>query len=839
MPSTLNGFGTMYYGRSNVRREEGVCEHCGYHGVLSSYDTGYFIVALFVPLIPLGGQHIYNECPSCKKHRRISIQKIGKMKQEGVTSVREELAKNRIDMVVLKNWLESFYAFQDPEPLNKIAYDVIEACQEEPAILLTLSELFSFYKDRDQALACALLAQKKDRGSIFKEAVAEQLIYCKKPLEAESYLEHLWGEQASLDKYWLAALLAEGFMVSGYYAETQDVLERMQTSFAEPECQTDIGRLQSVLDKVKKSNSAPHFPHLAEADKPYDMPKKYSNKAVLIGPAVALILITLYLVSSVFIGAQREVYLINGTPFKYSVKIDSKKYELWPLSSKLVRLPEGTHEIETSSLDSARNTQKITLKSNFLTRPIALAGKTYVVNPDHCGLLYEADCEYGVGASSELRYRYRSLGLLHVFTGIDYEFMDFPDSIETSSDGVVTKTGLGVISGLDGISPIIPAYSVLSPDSARLFVAKYATINPIDENALHAFSNLYPEEALNFFRDHLHDRPLNMELHRTYQTLVLAKFPDIDLKKEYNGYLATDSLNSELLYLAGRVMDESEDLPYFLKSIDCSNPSPYSFNALAYDYYNSGEFEKGAVYASKAVNLMVSSNSFRDNYYDCLYASRNYHKLLEELEKELGDNPSNFSDQLYKFEVLLRMDNLKDAALCIDQCSTVLKNDGVEDLRDYMTAFDMCRFILKKDLINLKKLYANDSYYKLYEGLISGDMVLSDSILSDDDTDNEHLFLGYLIAKEKNKNDLATEYYTRAVAGLKKGGRLYLDLISLLEGSATRSTIDDFSAQPEDKALYYAVLGMKYPQFRSHCFSQARSFNYKANPRKSILDLIL
>jgi len=69
MPQSINGVGTTYYGRSNVRERPGICESCGKPTTLSSYDTRYWVILVFIPVFPLGKERVIDQCARCRRHR--------------------------------------------------------------------------------------------------------------------------------------------------------------------------------------------------------------------------------------------------------------------------------------------------------------------------------------------------------------------------------------------------------------------------------------------------------------------------------------------------------------------------------------------------------------------------------------------------------------------------------------------------------------------------------------------------------------------------------------------------------------------------------------------------
>src|SRR4029077_18562322 len=97
MPTVVNGIGTWYYGKQRIHRCKGVCPFCQRIGELQSYDTTLFFVVCFVPLIPLSRKRILEQCPSCQKHRVVSLAKWEALKAEDIARLLEKLQENPDD----------------------------------------------------------------------------------------------------------------------------------------------------------------------------------------------------------------------------------------------------------------------------------------------------------------------------------------------------------------------------------------------------------------------------------------------------------------------------------------------------------------------------------------------------------------------------------------------------------------------------------------------------------------------------------------------------------------------------------------------------------------------
>src|SRR5262249_40086105 len=93
MPTVINGVGTWYYGKRRIHCAKGTCAFCQRLGELQSYDTTLYFVFVFVPLVPLANKRVLEACPSCSKHRAISLKQWEANKTQGIAQLMELLAK--------------------------------------------------------------------------------------------------------------------------------------------------------------------------------------------------------------------------------------------------------------------------------------------------------------------------------------------------------------------------------------------------------------------------------------------------------------------------------------------------------------------------------------------------------------------------------------------------------------------------------------------------------------------------------------------------------------------------------------------------------------------------
>ncbi|HVR39937.1 MAG TPA: hypothetical protein VMU84_12645, partial [Thermoanaerobaculia bacterium] len=97
MPATINGIGTTYAGRKNVSTQRATCESCHKLTTLTSYDTREFFCFVFIPLIPMTKYRIFDECASCRRHRRLPLVQFQQQHDNAVNPLREAVKRSPND----------------------------------------------------------------------------------------------------------------------------------------------------------------------------------------------------------------------------------------------------------------------------------------------------------------------------------------------------------------------------------------------------------------------------------------------------------------------------------------------------------------------------------------------------------------------------------------------------------------------------------------------------------------------------------------------------------------------------------------------------------------------
>jgi hypothetical protein len=132
----------------------------------------------------------------------------------------------------------------------------------------------------------------------------------------------------------------------------------------------------------------------------------------------------------------------------------------------------------------------------------------------------------------------------------------------------------------------------------------------------------------------LDERPVLVEWHRAYQTLMEKAHPETDLRPRYRKLLEADKTNPDLMYLLGRVdpdLDAMDKL--YRKAAAASPPSAYALYGLGYLAMSEGRFEAAIQFFEKGLPLATEKTAFETYYHDALFAAGKYDVLLTKLQQ--------------------------------------------------------------------------------------------------------------------------------------------------------------------------------------------------------------
>lgn len=250
MPATVNGIGTQYYGKKNPRSYQGVCESCGRVATLTDYETGYYIVVLFIPLIPLGRKQILADCGSCRRHRVMKLADWNRMREEAIDSGMDALAADPTDLSVALELLGTMTYFNQMGEARELAAATAKSHGDNVDAQLGLGGWYEQQGNSAEAEECFKRAIELDPNyPPCLRVQAIDLMQAGKPSEAAKKLDALRSPSDHFEPT-LFVMLARAYHDAGMH---EDSLQEFKTLL---EIQPEIGNEKQIRKMVKASEKA-------------------------------------------------------------------------------------------------------------------------------------------------------------------------------------------------------------------------------------------------------------------------------------------------------------------------------------------------------------------------------------------------------------------------------------------------------------------------------------------------------------------------------------------------------------------------------------------------------
>lgn len=250
MPTTINGIGTQYYGRKNVRQYQGMCESCNRAGTLVDYETGYYFVVLYIPIIPLGRKQILNDCSICRRHRVVPLKEWERIREESLESGLNDLAENTEDPSTAIELLGRMTVFNRMDEAMDLAAATANQHAGDYDTQLALGSWYEQQGNRQLSDACfdRAVSIHPDHPTS-KRIQGIDAIQAGNPKEAKGFFDSLRQDADAYDPT-IFFMLASAFQQKEMHAEAieefRELIERNPS----------YGKDNSVRKAVKKSEKA-------------------------------------------------------------------------------------------------------------------------------------------------------------------------------------------------------------------------------------------------------------------------------------------------------------------------------------------------------------------------------------------------------------------------------------------------------------------------------------------------------------------------------------------------------------------------------------------------------
>ncbi|WP_020473024.1 tetratricopeptide repeat protein [Zavarzinella formosa] len=634
MPFVINGVGTWYYGKKRIHTIRETCEFCNRQTDLSSYDTTLFFVVAFIPLIPIRRLRVLRSCAVCQKHRLISLAKWEAAKSSDSGELLEALKSDPDNRETIMRAIRFSMAYQD-EPLFNNTVEALAAARTDDAEIQTLLghgySYFSRWPEAGEAFEAAVQAGDSEER---RESLAWALLKQDRPDEAKPWLQHVLDNKKR-DAAGMVYHLVKGYQAQGRHEEALEIMDERDKVFPEWASLKEYTEQRKTSTRYRGSGKKVASAALSSPNTGYREGNWTSNWPRWVAASVVLGAIAFYLGSAFWIGKNRKVYFVNGTNKPYAVVVGGERHNLTPHAAMPIRVAEGDVEVAFGDDKPGLEPVRCRIETSFWGRPFA--NRTFVINPDESAVILEEETYYAKNNPPASRKPTIHFGNSHYeMSGIDYEFEEFPQTLQVKKSTEVRKTGVFLFSA---IAPEEYAEMVegLEPNRQAGFCQKLLRLDPGETIFLHWMASRLPsEETMRFVETRLADRPILVEWHRVFQSMMEQLHPETDLRPRYRLLVAETNSNPEALYLLGRCdPDPVESDKLYRQSATAAVPSGYAFYSLGYRALSEGKFPEAVQWFQKAFESLADKTLVRRLRQESLLASGDYDALLNSLQQDM------------------------------------------------------------------------------------------------------------------------------------------------------------------------------------------------------------
>ena len=820
MPFVINGVGTWYYGKKRIHTIRETCEFCNRVSDLSSYDTTLFFVVGFIPLIPLQRLRILRSCGVCQKHRLISLKKWEAAKSADSAELLEALQADPDNRETVMKAIRFSMAYQD-EPLFTNTVEALAAAKTDDAEIQTLLghgySYFSRWPEAGQAFEAALRVEDTEDA---RESLAWALLKQGRPDDARPWLQHILDNKKR-DAAGTVYYLVKAYQAQGRHDDALEVMDERDAAFPDWVGIKEYREQRKTSAKYRGTGKKVASALLADGKAGYRDGGRAANWPRWVAAAVVVGALAVYLGSAVWIGQNRKVYFVNGTNKPYSVTVQGNRHMLPTRTVVPIRVAEGDIEVafdDKPGLEPVRGQ----IDTSFWGRPFA--GHTFVVNPDQSAIIVEEESVY-----SKNNPRMGNAPTVHfgagfyAMPGVDYEFEEFPPTLQVKGSGDVTKSRVALINTLAPETRLIMAQE-LTPDRQLALCRKLLLLDPGETMFLYWLSALLPpEEAITFVEPRLADRPILVEWHRVYQTLMERAHPETDLRPKYRQLVAETNSHAEALYLLGRSdpdLAESEKL--YRQAAAAKPASGFACQGLGYRAMSEGKFPEAVEWLEKALTLPVDRTVARMYYHDALLAKGDDDSLLSALQQDANVPGRRFSSQTQMLRVhAIRGDKPRAAQTIADIVRECPPQEQTR-VRQSIEALVSCS---QNDVAGYLKASKNNPTFE--SAFLSGRPAQAAELAKDGPSPaGLHQGLLWLEADRAGRKEAAATHFAALLDELKKANREERVFGEMLAGRQPATAAERIPLDPSAKRVLLAVLARKQPARAAELLTLAKKLDF-------------
>ena len=635
MPTQINGIGTTYLGRANLEQHPGVCEHCHLETMLQNYETRTYFTFIYIPLIPLGRLQIFESCPSCSWHKSMPLAEWERVKTEAIQNSGSDWAAAKDDPDKAVEYHATLAAFRKSGEADKLAEAMGLSFANNADVQFYLGTYHEQSGRGVEADACfrrALDLEPDNLNAV--RAVGIGLIEQGKLDEGRQMLRALEPPSEHYDPV-VFVMLGKAYQLEDNHAAALEQFYLVLKHTPDAKRDKDFRRMVRESETVTGvSESA------VPADRIYHSKKFWWSTA-------AAIVVGLILYWNHYVANHRTLHVVNGLPIPITVRVDEDHTVTIPARQRRpVQLAEGQHRAVVTQPDGVVEPFDFEMTTSYVAR--FFRDPVFVLDPSQSSMVIWYQAVYSANPNNNDDDYKIHLGQPYTyFDDIDYPFKRFPSEIETESSRVVktrvehyTNDPFEVLSG----NP-----DILSPDETlALYERRLLFVCPADMDVLETYTqkcnmNDQLDRAVDFLRNGLDARPVDVDWHRHYQNIARIS-DDVDLITMYDEFLAQDANNSHLIYLRGRLAPRiDESMEYFERAIAADAKNSYPWAAKSYAHQLVGEFGPALETLAKASELAPERSELQESLQDLLVATKQWSRIDLELDEQLQQSPNDLS----------------------------------------------------------------------------------------------------------------------------------------------------------------------------------------------------
>lgn len=783
MPHVINGIGTWYYGKRNIHRLRGQCDHCRHLATISSYDTKLYFVIFFIPILPLRSKRVLGECSRCHMHLVMPLWRWNQAREADSAAFLEQLASKPGDRDTMRDGLLLALKFQDGGLFDRLATTLAGETQPDAELQDLLGDGYAYFgRDAEAVEAYRRALALKDEPAT-RERLMLALLRLGRTEEAQAAVAPAL-DQLTPENAWLAYCLAEGWQAQGDHEAALRLINDSQA------------KLPALVDdpefKAKKALATKHLGTrkiipselLSAGGRGYETGNWTAHVPKLIAATIFLVALGLYLSSAWHLGQHRSAFFINGLNQPYTIRVQGQEVTLTPAEPRAITLPEGVWTIEPTGAKAHLKPFTVEVTTNYFSRPFT--SPIFIINPDEVALLERAEAIYSANPPPMPPPTVVVGQHLLRFDDIDYLFADFPLQLKVEGNQTVRKSRLGVIKLPTAEQRIEFILIDMPADQRGPYLRRLVDAEPQQVAYLSALGALLPAAELQaLVQSRLGDRPLLVEWHRLHQNLAEREHPPRDLRPEYDRLVQEMQRHPDALYLRGRLDDDPGSREMIRQAATATPPSTLAQYSLGYEHLAKGEYQEALAWLDRALAGSPENLQFKRARQEALYGLGQYSTLLAEQAK--GGNPQNPPALLRRLSLLAMSGKQAQALAEVEQILAgvppTVQPEEKKKIEATMKALIATASRDEAGFLEATKDYPDlqGPAYLLLKGQVRevGDLMKADAGATYDL--NERACV-YLFAEQAGQSELAKTQFTQLLQALRASDRRSRALAEMLDG---------------------------------------------------------